>query len=74
MDKIRKLIIKALKYVSFKIKNETNMKIYDILEVTLNLSKRSYSPLRKPNDKILYTNTLLNHPPQIFKHLPTSIK
>ena len=71
MDKIRKLVVKTLKYVSFKIKSETNTKIYYILEVTLNLSKRTYSPLRKPNDKILYTNTLSNHPPQLFKHLPT---
>ena len=73
IDKIRKLVIKAFKDVAFKIKAETNMKIYDILEVTLNLSKRTYSPLKKPNDKILYINTLSNHPPQIFKHLPTSI-
>ena len=73
MDKIRKLVIKAFRDVGFKIKIETDMKIYDILEVTLNLSERTYNPLKKPNDKVLNKNTLSNHPPQIFKHLPTSI-
>ena len=65
MDKIRKLVLKILKDVGFQIKVKTNLKVVDFSDVALNLSKGTYSPYKKPNDKILYINTLSNHPPQI---------
>ena len=58
MNKIRKLIIKIFKDVGFKIKIKTDLKIVDFLDITLNLNKGTYSPYKKPNDKILYINTL----------------
>ena len=73
MVKIRKVVIKTFKDVGFKIEIKTNLKIVDFLDVTLNLNKGTYNPYKKSNDKILYINTLSNHPLQIIKHLPTSI-
>ena len=43
MDKIRKIVIKTFKDVGFKIEIKTNLKIADVLEVTLSLSKGPYS-------------------------------
>ena len=72
-DKIRKLVIKNIKDVGFKIKIKTNLKIVDVLDVPINLNKGTYSSYKKPNGKILYTNTLSKHPWQTIKQLPTSI-
>ena len=73
MNKIRKLVMKSFKDVGFKIKFKFFKKILDFLNVTLNLNKGKYSSYKKTNDKILYINTLSNHPLQIIKHLPTSL-
>ena len=43
------------------------------MEVTLNLNNGTYSPYRKPNNKMLQINNLSNYPPHTIKHLPTSI-
>ena len=45
----------------------------DFLDVTLNLSTRSFYPFRKPNDRPIYIHKLSNHPPNIIKNLPASI-
>ena len=51
----------------------TNLKTVNFLDVTLNLCNRKYYPYSKPNDRPLYINRLLNHPPSILKHLPADI-
>ena len=73
MDKIRKLIINSFKDIGCKIEINTNLKTIDFLDVSLNLSKGAYSPFKKPNDKILFSNTLSNQTPQVIKHLSTLI-
>ena len=50
------------------------LEIVNFLDVTFNLTDRTYRPYRKPNDKLLSIHTSFNHPPQIIKHLPDSIK
>ena len=73
VDQIRKKVIKIFKDVGFKIEIKTNFKIVDFLDVTLNLSNRTYSPYKKSNDQLLYVHTSSNHPPQIINMLPKSI-
>ena len=73
MERIKKDIIAAFKRLNLKIVIESNMKIVNFLDVTLNLSDGSFSPYRKPNDESLYINSMSNHPPNIIKHLPKSI-
>ena len=58
-DKIRKLVIKIFIDAGFKI-IKTNLKILDFLDVILSLDKETYNPYKKPNNKILYINTLTN--------------
>ena len=73
MDKKRKTIIKIFKDIGLGTEIQTNLKDVDFLDVTLNLQNGTYHPYKKPNDKLLYIHSLLNHPPQITKHLPNSI-
>ena len=73
MERIKKDIIASFKKLNLKIVIESNMKIVNFLDVTLNLSDGSFSPCRKPNDESLYINSMSNHPPNIIKHLPKSI-
>ena len=65
MDKKRKYIIKIFKEIGFSIDIQPNLKKVHFLDVTL--------ILRKPNDKLLYIHSSLNHPPQIIKQLPNSV-
>ena len=52
---------------------QSNLKIVNYLDVTLNLSTGKYYPYRKPDNYPLYINAKSNHPPSIIKHLPASI-
>eukprot|EP00795_Rhopilema_esculentum_P006594 gene6594-biopygen8103 len=72
-ERIRKDITKLFKTHGLIITIQTNLKIVNYLDVTLNLTNQSYCPYRKPNDQPLYINTKSNHPPNIIKHLPGAI-
>ena len=67
MNVIKKLVTKTFKNVGFKIKIKTNLKTVDYLDLTLNLNNGTYSPYKKPKDKILQINTLTNHPLQLLR-------
>jgi hypothetical protein len=73
MDNIRKEFIKIFKELDLRITIETNLKIVNFLDVTLNLNTGKYKPYNKPNDKPMYINTRSNHPQNILKKLPESI-
>ena len=53
-DKIRKLVIKTFKDLGIKIEIKTNLKFVAFLDVTLNFTEVTYSPYKKPNDKMMY--------------------
>ena len=52
---------------------QTNLKVADFLDLSLNLSTESFYPFRKPNDQPLYIHHQSNHPPNIIRNLPASI-
>ena len=58
MERIKKDIIATFKKHNLKIVIESNMKIVNFLDVTLNLSDGSFSPYRKPNGESLYINSM----------------
>ena len=53
---------------------ESNLRITNYLDVTLNLNDGSFRPCKKPVDIIQYINKESNHPPNLIKHLPASIE
>ena len=56
-----------------KITINSNLKIVDFLDVTLNLESGTYKPYSKPNYSPVYINTQSNHPPNIIKLIPSTI-
>ena len=52
---------------------QTNLKITDYLDITLNLYNGTVSPFRKNNQYPSYINVGSNHPRQIFKHIHNGI-
>ena len=72
-DNIRKKLKKTFKDENLDITVDTNLKITNFLDITLNLNTGKYYPYRKPNDKPLYVNKKSNHPPNIIKQLPKMI-
>ena len=68
-----KNITRHFKNHGLKITIQTNLKIVNYLDVSFNLTNRSYYPYRKPNNLPQYINIKSNHPPNIIKQLPASI-
>ena len=74
-ERIRKEFISIFK-TGFKlsITSETNLKIVNFLDVTLNLNIETHEPYNKPNNNPLYINMSSTHPPNIIKNLPENIQ
>ena len=64
-DRIRKDIIKVFAELGLRITIQTNLKVADFLDLSLNLSTESFYPFRKPNDQPLYIHHQSNHPPNM---------
>ena len=73
-DRIRKYFIKLFREeFDLKITIDTNLKIVNILDITLNLIDGTYKPFNKPNSNPIYIHTQSNHPPTIIKQIPSMI-
>ena len=65
--RVERKICEIFQSCGLKITIETNLKITYFLDVTFNLENEKYYPFRKPNNNLLYINTLSNHPKSIIK-------
>ena len=72
LERIKKNLQKTFKNFGLEIVVESNLKIVNYLDVTLNLNNGK--PYHKPDDIIQYINKESNHPPSIIEHLPASIE
>lgn len=72
-DKTRKEITAVFKSLGLKITVETNRKMVNYLDVTLNLESATHQPYHKPNQTPLYVSVQSNHPPVIIKNIPQGI-
>lgn len=59
--------------LGLRITIQSNLKIVNFLDVSLNLANGKYYPFRKPGDNPIYINRQSNHPPSILKQLPGAI-
>ena len=68
-DKARKDFSKVIGDLGLKITVQSNLKVVDYLDVTLNLTAGKYCPFWKPDNDPLYINAKPNHPlfPQLGK-------
>ena len=73
LEKYKKGIIKRFQENDLKITIETGLKTVDFLDVTFNLTEGTFSPYKKPNNKLLYVNKQSNHPPSVLNQIPNSV-
>ena len=73
-DGIRKRLHRLFGEFGFKLVTQTDLKISDYLDVTLNLYNGTVSPFRKRNQDLRYVDRRSNHPIQVFKHIPKGIE
>lgn len=72
-ERAKKDVTKLFKQLGLRITIQTNLKIANFLDVTLNLSNGKYYPYRKPNDQPMYINRQSNHPHSIVKNIPDAV-
>ena len=73
-DGIRKRLHRLFGEFGFRLDIQTDLKITDYLDITLNLYNRTVSPFRKRNQDLRYVNRGSNHPIQVIKHVPKVIE
>ena len=64
-DNVRKELHEIFKAHGLRITAEISHQTVNFLDITLNLSDRTYAPHMKPNSVPLYINRNSNHPPAI---------
>ena len=69
-----KKLYKLFDEFGFKLEIQTELKITDYVDITLNLYNRTVSPFRKQNRKPRYVDTGSNHLTHVFKHIPNGIE
>jgi hypothetical protein len=73
IENIKKDLCSIFSKHGLKITIESNKKIVNFLDVTLNLKNGKHVPYNKPNNTPLYVHTESNHPPNIIKNIPIGI-
>ena len=71
---IQQKIIRAFKFLGFKIEVSSNNKIVNFLDGTRNLSNNIYKPFLKTDQYPSYINANSNHPKNIIKQVPKAVK
>ena len=73
IDRLRKKVICLFKSNSLNVTIETNVTKTNFLDVTLDLSTKSFKSYNKPSHIPRYININSCHPPTILKNLPSMI-
>ena len=73
-ERIKKHIQSIFKSKGLDIVIQSNIKIVNYLDITLNLNDSTYRPYHKPSNEITYIHKESNHPPNIIKQIPLSIE
>ena len=72
-ERIKKDLTKQFASLGLRITIDTNLKVANSLDLTLNLRTGKYQPYRKPNDEPVYVHKSSNHPPSILRSIPASV-
>ena len=69
IERKRKEIIKTFNTCNLSITIETNIRLVNFLDTTLDLMNKIYKPYRKPNNNPVYININSNQPPIVLRQL-----
>jgi len=73
IENIKKDVYRIFFENGLKITIETNEKIINSVDTTLNLTNKTYKPYTKPNSSTKYIHSKSNHPASIISNLPSSV-
>ena len=73
-EKTKKKLCEVFRGLGLSITVETNRKVVDYLDITLDLGKKEFKPYSKPGSNHQYVHTQSNHPPTVIKQIPISIQ
>ena len=73
-ENMKKDICKIFQSFGLQITIETNIKVVNFLDVTLDLNTHTHRPYNKPNNTPLYINVKSNHPPCVLKNIPLAVQ
>ena len=73
VENIKKQVCQIFRNLGLGFTIEANLKVVDILDVTLNLTNNTYKTYNKPNNTPLYVHKQSNHPPGTLKNIPPSV-
>ena len=62
LEKIKKKLQRLFKVYDLEVIAESNLKILNYLDVTLNLKDGTFRPYHKPSDQLQYIHVESNHP------------
>ena len=74
LDKKRKQLEKICKDNGLGITALTNIKVVNFLDVTFDLTSKSYKPYRRPNSKLSYLHVDSDHPSSVIKSVPKTVE
>ena len=72
-ERIKQDLTKHFAALGLRITIQTNLRIVNFLDLTLDLNCGKHYPYRKPNDTPSYIHKLSNHPPPILRNIPAAI-
>ena len=70
-EKTKEEVSQVFKSNGLKITIDPTKKIFNLFDVTFNLTKGSYKPYMKPNNKLSYVHQQSNHPQHYKTKHPT---
>ena len=73
IERTKKEICQIFARSNLKITVESNKKVVNFLDVTLDLNTGKFKPYTKPLSTPLYVHSQSNHPPSVLKNIPEAI-
>ena len=73
-ERIKKEICHIFRKCDLKITVEANKKVVNFLDVTLDLNTEKFKPYSKTSNTPLYVHSKSNHPPNIIRNIPESVR
>ena len=74
LRELKKHIQSIFKSKGLDIVIQSNIKIVNYLDITLNLNDSTYRPYHKPGNEITYIHKESNHLPNVIKQIPLTIE
>ena len=73
VEKIKKNLCTISRYNGLKITIDAHLNVANLLDVTLDPPRNTFTSHARPNNTTVYVRTRSNHPPSVTKNIPLAI-